>query len=209
VLQEKQFERVGGSETITVNVRVIAATNIDLNRAIKEKRFREDLYYRLNVITLHLPPIRERGDDIDIFAHHFLHIYADETGKNARKFSDDAMESLRGHHWPGNIRELENAIERSVILTNGEIIRPEHLMLSRVDSGMSREHLAHSASPHNAAPADSIPVTAALWEVEKIHIERVLQANHWNQSAAAQVLGVDRKTLRSKVREFHLAKDGE
>ena len=129
VLQEKQFERVGGSETLTVDVRVVAATNRDLDKAITEKEFREDLFYRLNVITLNLPPIRERGEDVEIFANHFLKVYADETGKRVRGFSDEAMFELRSHAWPGNIREVENAIERAVILCNGEIIRPEHLML--------------------------------------------------------------------------------
>ena len=201
VLQEKQFERVGGSETMTVDVRVIAATNRDLTQAIKDKDFREDLFYRLNVITVNLPPIRERGEDIDIFADHFLSLYADETGKRVNQFSDEALAELRSHNWPGNIRELENAIERAVILCNGGIIRPEHLMLNSVGHP--------TLSSTTASPTDSIPVTAALRDVEKIHIERVLKFKKWNQSAAAQILGVDRKTLRNKIREFKLEKDGE
>lgn len=215
VLQEKQFERVGGSETLSVDVRVIAATNRDLDKAIKDKEFREDLFYRLNVITLNLPPIRERGADVEIFANHFLTVYADETGKRVRSFSDDAFLELRNHHWPGNIRELENAIERAVILCNGDTIRPEHLMLR----SYSRPPASTAADPVVDPAADPIvqaqvdkepipepPVIASLRDVEKIHIERVLDNCKWNQSAAAQVLGIDRKTLRNKIREFHLEK---
>lgn len=203
VLQEKQFERVGGSETLSVDVRVIAATNRDLIQGIKDKDFREDLYYRLNVITLKLPPIRERGEDIEIFARHFLKIFADETGKKVRKFSDEALAALKSHNWPGNIRELENAVERSVILCNGETIRPEHLMLAPIQ--MSSPIAAQPAAPTVA----DIPVTTSLRDVEKIHIERVLKAKKWNQSSAATALSIDRKTLRNKIREFHLEKDGE
>ncbi|MEN6416078.1 MAG: sigma-54 dependent transcriptional regulator [Armatimonadota bacterium] len=198
VLQEKQFERVGGSETLTVDVRVLAATNRDLAQAIKDKEFREDLYYRLNVITLRLPPIRERGDDIELFAHHFLKIYADETAKNVTGFTDEAIKALRNHDWPGNVRELENAIERAVILCNGRTIRPEHLML--VPSSHSK------GSSSDQSDVDQLSVTASLRDVEKVHIERVLKSKDWNQSAAAQVLGIDRKTLRSKIREFRLEK---
>jgi len=205
VLQEKQFERVGGSETLTVDVRVIAASNRDLADAIKQKQFREDLYYRLNVITLRLPPIRERGEDIEIFAEHFLKIYADETAKKVTRFSPEAVTELRTHDWPGNIRELENTVERAVILCNGETIRPEHLMLAPARSSVPTP--ASSASGSASSPIQ-IPVTASLRDVEKIHIERVLKAKNWNQSGAAQALGIDRKTLRNKIREFHLDRDG-
>jgi DNA-binding NtrC family response regulator len=198
VLQEKQFERVGGSETISVDVRVIAATNKDLLKAIEEKEFREDLYYRLNVITLKLPPVRERGDDIEIFARHFLKIFADDTAKNVSDFTFEALDELRNHNWPGNVRELENAVERAVILCNGTSVRPEHLMLNTNGK---------SGSSSSKSLMDAIPVDASLRDLEKIHIERVLKAKKWNQSAAAQVLGIDRKTLRSKIREFHLEKE--
>jgi len=199
VLQEKQFERVGGSETITVNVRVIAATNKDLPRAILDKEFREDLYYRLNVISLRLPPMRERGEDVEIFAEHFLAIYSQETGKRVRRFSDEAISLLRTYAWPGNIRELENAVERAVILSNGEVVRPEHLMLS-ADTG------AATSSPSGRLNSQTVSVDSSLRDAECVHIERVLQHTGWNQSVAAQSLGIDRKTLRNKIREFRLAK---
>lgn len=199
VLQEKQFERVGGSETITVDVRVLAATNRDLVQAIKDKDFREDLYYRLNVISIKLPPMRERSDDVLVFADHFLKMYANETGKKVRRFSDEAIEELRNHDWPGNIRELENAVERAVILCNGETIRPEHLMLHPIT-------IAATPAVKPSTNDDSIPASASLQDVEKYHIGRVLKDKNWNQSAAAQVLGIDRKTLRNKIREFRLEK---
>ncbi len=222
VLQEKQFERVGGSETLSVDVRVIAATNRDIEDAMRKKEFRDDLYYRLAVISLRLPPVRERGADIEVFAHHFLSAYADETGKRVRKFSDEAMVELKAYHWPGNIRELENAVERAVILCNGETIRPEHLMLPLPVSPPERggdvsgsplrsdpetpETPAPvvSAAPVTSEQGDPYPADASLRDVEKIHIERVLGDCGWNQSAAAQVLGIDRKTLRNKIREFKL-----
>lgn len=206
VLQEKQFERVGGSETLTVDVRVIAATNRDLEKAIEDKEFREDLYYRLNVITLRLPPVRERGDDIEIFANHFLKIFAEDTAKKAKQFSKEALAVLNAHHWPGNIRELENAVERAVILCNGETIRPEHLMLGPIRMSASKPSTAKNDAP---LPVTDIPIKASLRDVEKIHIERVLKARSWNQSSAAQILGIDRKTLRNKIREFHLDRNGE
>ncbi len=202
VLQEKQFERVGGSETLTVDVRVIAATNRDLEDAMRKNEFRDDLYYRLAVICLNLPPVRERGADIEVFAHHFLSAYANETGKNVRKFSDEALAELKAYHWPGNIRELENAIERSVILCNGETVRPEHLMLGPLSLHTQTHPQPDTQTSTNQA--DPYPADASLRYVEKIHIERVLKECGWNQSAAAQTLGIDRKTLRNKIREFKL-----
>ncbi|NLN75197.1 MAG: sigma-54-dependent Fis family transcriptional regulator [Armatimonadetes bacterium] len=198
VLQEKQFERVGGSETLTVDVRVIAATNRNLEEAIDNNEFRDDLLYRLNVIQIELPPIRERGEDVLLFARHFLDIYADETGKRVKIFSDDAIAELQSHSWPGNIRELENAIERAVILCNGETIRPEHLRLRPYQQ--SRQAKAQDSLQ------DSYPLTASLRDMEKIHIERVLKDRNWNQSSTAESLGIDRKTLRNKIREFGLEK---
>ncbi|MFQ3549829.1 MAG: sigma-54 dependent transcriptional regulator, partial [Armatimonadota bacterium] len=182
VLQEKQFERVGGSETITVDVRVIAATNRNLQKAIEEKKFREDLYYRLNVLVLRLPPIRERGDDIDIFANHFLRIYSKETGKRIKGFTADSLAELHNHSWPGNIRELENAVERGVILCNGEWIKPEHLMLN------CDIHSSGSKSANTQSVDSVLPITLSLRDIEKFHIERVLKSKNWNQSATAQLL---------------------
>lgn len=214
VLQEKQFERVGGSETITVDVRVIAATNCDLEAAIREKKFREDLYYRLNVVSIYLPPIRERGEDVEIFARHFLHRYAQEMAKPVKRFSEEAMNAIRAHNWPGNIRELQNTIERAVILCNGEVIKPEHLMIrhgrrtpEKEQAPLCQQQKASQAHTlRNDTSIEQVPVTASLKEVERYHIRRVLQHTSWNQSAAAEILGIDRKTLRNKIREYGLQK---
>lgn len=201
VLQEKQFERVGGSETITVDVRVIAATNRDLEQAVREKQFRDDLYYRLNVISVKLPPLRERGDDVMIFADHFLKRFADEMGKPIKNFSEEAISVIKAHSWPGNIRELENAIERAVILCEGDTIRPEHLMIAPYKKEKNLAEL-----PTTESVLSELPVIASLREVECAHIRRVLNYKGWNQSAAAQILGIDRKTLRNKIKEFKLTK---
>jgi DNA-binding NtrC family response regulator len=209
VLQEKQFERVGGSETLTVDTRVIAATNRDLEKAMAEKEFRDDLYYRLNVINIKLPPLRERRSDIEVFASHFLNLYAEETGKPITRFSDEALSSLTSRDWPGNIRELQNAVERAVILCNSDTILPQHLMLPiSLAPNASLAPDFKSGTPNEAGPDGlrDLPVTAPLRDVEKVHIERVLRHLKWNQSTAAQVLGIDRKTLRNKIREFKLEK---
>ncbi len=211
VLQEKQFERVGGSETISVNVRVIAATNCDLEAAVEENRFRKDLYYRLNVVSIYLPPLRERGEDVEIFAQHFLLYYAEEMGKPVKHFSDEAMKAIKSHSWPGNIRELENAVQRAVILCNGEVIRPEHLMIEGTNSNNKPRDCSDrlpkaTVGVQEQDDIEKLPVTASLREVELFHIKRVLEYTNWNQSAAAQILGIDRKTLRNKIREYGLEK---
>jgi DNA-binding NtrC family response regulator len=189
VLQEKQFERVGGSETITVDVRIIAATNKDLKKAIAEKEFREDLYYRLNVITINLPPLRERPEDIPRFVEHFIAKYSKETGKAIDGISPEAMAMLQNYSWPGNIRELENCIERAVILCNGNTILPRHILIG------SEARLP--SVPHQAG-------LRSLREVERDHIKYVLSECGNNQTKAAQILGIDRKTLRNKIREYGL-----
>ena len=146
VLQEKQFERVGGSETIAVDVRIIAATNRNLKKAIAEKQFREDLYYRLNVITINLPPLKERKEDIPELAGHFVEKYCRETGKYIEGLIPEAMCVLESYFWPGNIRELENCIERAVILCHGRRILPQHLLFSE-DVGPLAAPTASSCVP--------------------------------------------------------------
>ena len=186
VLQEKQFERVGGAETTKADVRVIAATNRDVAQAVRNKDFREDLYYRLNVITITLPPLRDRPEDIPLFAAHFLRKCSNECGKAVQEIAPDAMSSLLAYEWPGNIRELENCLERAVILTNSDTITARNLRLE---------------SPTPWLPPQET-VLRSMDEVEEEHIRRVLVASQWNQSAAAKTLGIDRKTLRSKIRQY-------
>lgn len=186
VLEEKEFTRVGGNEPIKVDVRVISATNKDLRRAIANGQFREDLYYRLNVVAIELPPLRERKEDIPLLAQHFLSKFALENQKNITEFSPDAIKFLLEYDWPGNIRELENAIERAVILSK--------------DSFITIADLPHE----NLLLTGSALVGKNIKEVEKNHIMNVLCETGGNYSEAARILGISRMTLYNKVKEFDL-----
>jgi Nif-specific regulatory protein len=225
VLQEKEFERVGGSETIRVNVRIVAATNRDLEAAMRDGEFREDLFYRLNVITIHLPPLRERPDDIPRLVQHFIEKYSQETGKRIQGISPEAMTMLKRHSWRGNIRELENSIERAVILTNDPVIEPGDLLLKTGGNGISSPEKDVEKSPVTVAPSEEIQKSAgariaegsapelppglSLREIERRHIEATLASCDWNQSKAATILGIDRKTLRTKIRDYGIAAASE
>lgn len=193
VLQEKEFERVGGTETIKVNVRIVAATNRDLENAIADKEFREDLYYRLNVITINLPPLRERTEDIPDLAYHFVRQVSDEMDKIIDEISPEAMDLLKSYRWPGNLRELRNCIERAVILCNGRRILPLHL-------GICGETLPTLQEPGSRE-------LKSLAEIEKDHITFVLEQCSFNQTHAASVLGIDRKTLRNKIKHYGIGTD--
>jgi DNA-binding NtrC family response regulator len=184
VIETKQFTRVGGTEIVRSDFRVVCATNRDLEKAVKECQFREDLYYRLKVFTVALPPLRGRPGDIARLAHHFVEKYAAQMNKNVHGFSPDAMLALKGYQWPGNVRELENAIERAMVVTQGEVIEREHL-------------------PLNAAmgPASE---GKRLEDIEQRHIEQVLRENGWNVSRSAAVLDIDRVTLYHKIEKFGL-----
>lgn len=197
VLQEKQFERVGGSETISTNVRIIAATNRNLKEAIASKEFREDLYYRLNVVTIQLPSLRERPEDIPDLIHHFVKKYNDDTGKKIDGVSPDGMAMLQSYPWPGNIRELENCIERAVILCQSKQIMPQHLLFSE------ELPVAPTLAPVTPVvqPEEDL---RTLKEVERDHIESILEQCSNNQTKASGILGIDRKTLRNKIREYGL-----
>ncbi|HPT98601.1 MAG TPA: sigma-54 dependent transcriptional regulator [Armatimonadota bacterium] len=204
VLQEREFERVGGTETIRVDVRVIAATHRDLEAMIREGTFRQDLYYRLNVIPIHLPPLRERAEDIPTLANHFLERYRKETGKQVTGFTYEALELLQSYDWPGNIRELENCVERAVILTRDERIDVGELFLP------SRQGLS-TARPaaYSSSLADGERPLRTLKEIEKEAILDTLERLGGNQSRTALVLGIDRKTLRNKMKEYGLLRSGE
>ncbi len=191
VLQEKQFERVGGSETLQVDIRIIAATNRDLKKAIADKEFREDLYYRLNVVTINLPALRDRRDDIPRLVEHFIRKYNKETGKAIECVSPEGLSMLQEYSWPGNIRELENCIERAAILCHGKTILPQHLLFSE-------EELPERPS------SPSFSGLRPLRDIEREYIRYVLAECSNNQSKAASILGIDRKTLRNKIREYEL-----
>jgi DNA-binding NtrC family response regulator len=203
VLQEKEFERVGGSKTIRVNVRIVAATNRDLDAMMKEGTFREDLYYRLNVITISLPPLRERPDDVQTLAKHFLRKYTQETSKNVKSISPEAMSLLRRHAWRGNIRELENCIERAVILCNEPVIHPKDLLLRDSAGELETVEERVAPPPMETKSRDALILEEGLTlrEMERKYIQASLERNGGNQSRAAAELGIDRKTLRFKIKD--------
>ena len=187
VLEEKEFTRVGGNEPIKVDVRVISATNKDLKRAIATGEFREDLYYRLNVVTIELPPLRERKEDVPLLAQHFLNKFALENQKEITGFSPEATEFLLGYDWPGNVRELENAIERAVILAKDSLITVADL------------------PQENISLARSAPTGKSLKELEKDHLLNILNETGGNYSETARILGITRMTLYNKAREYGLS----
>jgi DNA-binding NtrC family response regulator len=194
VLEQQEVKPVGANEAVQVDVRIVAATNRDLRKEIAEGRFREDLFYRLNVVSIHLPPLRERREDIPVLAHHFLQKYAGVSGKAIRGFAPEAMARLEMHPWPGNVRELENAVERAVAVSSHPILLPDDLP-------------AH-------IPAPSIPLTEAtengsfplvsLDELTRQHLARVLAATGGNKKRAAEILGVDRRTLYRMLERYEL-----
>ncbi|MCH2123375.1 MAG: sigma 54-interacting transcriptional regulator [Pirellulaceae bacterium] len=195
VLEGHPFERVGGSQQIKVDVRVIAATNRDLEKAVAKDSFRRDLYFRLRVVELLVPPLRKRPEDVIELASYFLERFRAETGKRVQGFTSEALEEMTGYRWPGNIRELKNVIERSVVLSRNAYIDADELQLS---------HLATaSESGEISAPRDSY-VPESLSEVERRHIARTLNAAGWNKSRSAQILGIERSTLDRKIKRYDL-----
>ena len=185
VLQEKSFRRLGGTDSIEVDVRLISATNRDLVAAIEEGSFRSDLYYRLNVVSIHLPPLRERKDDIPLLAAHFMNKYNVEFNKKFDRVARKAMDFMIDYHWPGNVRELENVIERAIVIDQGPEVRVRHLPFCNVEM----------------VPTDE---PQSLQEVERLHIEKMLDRNNWNIARTARLLNIDRTTLHKKVKKFGL-----
>jgi len=186
VLEEKEFTRVGGNELTKVDVRVISATNKDMKKAVASGQFREDLHYRLNVVTIELPPLRERKEDVPLLAQHFLKKFAVENQKEIAGFSPGATDFLLKYEWPGNVRELENAIERAVILAKKSYIEV-------VDLPQENVLLAHST-----------PLRKSLGEMEKNHILNIINEAGGNYSKAARILGISRATLYNKIKAYRL-----
>lgn len=185
-LQERTFERVGGNEPISVDIRLITATSRDLTREIKENRFREDLYYRLNVVRIEMPPLRVRGDDITLLAGTFLERFAAENEKPITGFTPAAMKRLLEHPWPGNVRELENAIERAVVLCNATLVDEEHLpLLTPLAGGKSS--------------------CQKLADIEREAIVSTLEAVNWSTAQAAQILGISVRTIQYRLNEYGLS----
>ena len=186
VIETKQFTPLGSNKIINVDFRVIAATNTDLEKAVAEKRFREDFYYRLNVFSIEIPPLLERTTDIPLLAHYFLKKYAHSMNKNVTDISPEAIHILTHYDWPGNIRELRNTIERALVVVGKKNrIDPEDLNL-----------------PHLPKPSPS--VGNSLEEMEKVHIQRTLEQTSWNISRSAEILKIDRVTLYNKIKKYSL-----
>ena len=218
VLQELQFEPLGGTETISVDTRTILATNEDLDAAVAEGRFRQDLFYRVNVIHIELPSLRERPDDIPLLAEHFLLNASKEFAREVEGFTTNAMNRMLAHAWPGNIRELENVIQRAVLLTKSRSIDcdvlPRSLQSSTITNGQSNsglsesQRLFQSSHVHNsdASTNGSSPITRTLSEAlegpERSIILEVLKANDWNRNVSADQLGINRTTLYKKMKKL-------
>lgn len=191
VIQEQEFERIGGTKSIRVDVRLIATSNRNMLEALRDKSFREDLYYRLNVIPINLPSLRERKEDILPLAHYFLTKFCEQNRKKSKVFSPEAKELLKSYTWPGNIRELANCIERTVVLDQGDLIASEHLNLKPSGSAPTEKPKSRRLSLH---------------EVEKEHILEILSAYNQNRTHAAKALGITVRTLRNKLKEYEVMK---
>ena len=194
VLQEKEFEPLGGTRTAKVDIRVIAATNRDLEKEVREGRFREDLYYRLNVVPLVLPPLRERREDIPLLADHFLALFREKNRKSITTISGKALDLLVRYDWPGNVRELENIVERAVILARDEVLVPADLPSQiRMFSG------------EEGQDAFAIPAGMSLDEMERALIVKTLDETGGNRTRASEILGINRRTLQNKLKQYGLA----
>jgi two-component system response regulator HydG len=186
-VEEKCISKVGDHKVVKVDVRLISATNRDLRKAIAERLFREDLFFRLNVVSIHLPPLRERKEDIPLLANHFLGRFSMRQAKAIEGFSPNAIKALTEYSWPGNVRELENTLERLVVFARDKTITTQDLVYSNavLTSVLTREPLR-------------------LEEMERLHIMKVLQRAEGNKSHAARLLGIDRKTLRIKIKKYQI-----
>jgi two-component system response regulator HydG len=193
VLQERQFRPVGGNTMQPMNARIIAATNRELEQEVPAGRFREDLYYRLNVVQIRIPPLRARGTDVLLLARHFVVKYAERMGKNINGISSEATTKLLEYDWPGNVRQLENCMECAVALTHREQLGVEDLPERVIRHDGGRLALAQV----------NVENTLTLAQVERNHIERALRAAKWNKTLAAKTLGVDRRTLYRKLERYH------
>lgn len=198
VLQEREVDRIGGREPIQVDIRVIATTNRSLRQEVEQGRFREDLYYRLNVFPLTLPPLRERRGDIPLLVRHFVKSAAARNGLQTPEIPEQVVAMLAARRWKGNVRELENAVERAVLLASGGVIGPEHFQPEEPSV------LVGEGEPRSS---DQLPSSRSLWEIEREHILKVLQEANGNRTHAAKRLGISIRTLRNKLREYRQLQD--
>ncbi len=193
ILEGHPFERVGGSVPIRVDVRVVAATNMPLEEAVRNGTFRRDLFFRLQVVEIQVPPLRERKSDVPILAEHFLKRFVRETGRKIRGFTQAAMKKMEDYHWPGNVRELRNVVERAVALGGGPMIDVGDIWLSSLEAGRTPE-------PEGGGAYEAV----SLEEIEKRHIEKTLTYTDWNKSQAATILQIERSTLDRKIKNYSL-----
>jgi DNA-binding NtrC family response regulator len=196
-LQEREIERLGGGRAVPVDVRVLAATNVNLRQAVRDRTFREDLYYRLNVVPIHVPPLRERREDIPRLVDHFVRKYARECRRDVRGVSTGALDALTRYDWPGNVRELENAIQRAVVLARDAVIQLQDVPLD-------------VAMPETVSllADDALPLREACEQFERQHVLRTLERAQWNVSRAARLLGVHRNTVLVKLASWGVHRPG-
>jgi DNA-binding NtrC family response regulator len=206
VLERRTFKRVGGTKDISVNLRIISATNQDLERMVREGTFREDLYYRLKVVPLYVPPLRERKEDIVPLSRLFLERFAKQFKKPFRDIAPAAERLLLEYPWPGNIRELRNLFERTVLLETGELLEPHHLKLGGRARPASHASLGQRMDEFLTAaiPAGGIPFEALIEEMERALIVRASYATKWNQSRTAEMLNLKRDKLRYRMKLYEL-----
>ena len=195
ILEGHPFERVGGSVPIRVDVRVVAATNQPLEENVRAGTFRRDLFFRLQVVEVQVPPLRDRRGDIPLLAEHFLRRFVRETGRKIKGFTPAALHKMEEYHWPGNVRELRNVVERAVALGTGPMIDAQDIWLSSLEA--SRPPVPAAADTYEALSLD---------EVEKRHIERTLTHTDWNKSQAAAILHIERSTLDRKIKSYNLSR---
>ena len=199
VLQHKEFERVGDNKTIKIDVRFIVSTNQNLEKAIADKKFREDLYYRLNVISIDIPSLRNRKDDLPLLVNHFMNLYSKENHKKIKYVSDNTMKTLTNYGWPGNVRELENIIERAVILDTDGVIENDDLPELLVGNA-----LVPFDAKIDGNAVGAVSLKDAMKEPEKVYILQVMKEMGWNKNEAARKLGVNRTTLYNKLKKYEL-----
>jgi Nif-specific regulatory protein len=199
VLENNAFERVGGNATITVDVRIITATNRDLEKEVAAGQFRHDLFFRLRVLEIIVPPLRKRQTDITVLANYFLDRFCKETGRKYTGFHPDAMHTLLSYRWPGNVRELKNIIERAVVLGSEPLVLEQDLLLSKLNTTGESHIIAPDKQPER-----DLFIPLSLDDVERNHIIRTLEHTEWNKSLAAKQLGIERTTLDRKIKRYNI-----